>query len=349
MYINNVKNILEKSIINQRPVLLRGGAGTGKSSIIHQIARENDLEIIDLRLPLLDATDLRGLPSIDSKNNQAKWLPPDFLPSDPDSQGILFLDEITSASPMVQVAAFQLILDRAIGNYKLPDGWAIIAAGNRLKDKSVVYKMPKPLANRFIHIHMDTDLNEWKKWAYTKGIASSILGFLSFKEEYLYKDPTNEDDAFPTPRTWEYVNDVISWELSEAEERETLFGTIGEAAGREFIAYKSLVDKLPDVNNIINGGDYTLPNDISVIHAITSTMCYRYKAIHKENKGISEKYCLAALKYISNITTIEMKVQVIREFQHNAKVPLIGNRNENVRNAWRKVSDEVRDYIHIEV
>ena len=347
MYINEVKNILEKSIVNQRPVLLRGGAGCGKSSIIAQIASENDLELMDLRLPLLDATDLRGLPSIDNKAGLAKWLPPDFLPSDPDSVGILFLDELTSAAPMVQVAAFQLVLDRAIGNYKLPDGWAIVAAGNRVQDKSVVFKMPKPLANRFIHLNLDVDLNQWKQWAYTANIAPSIIGFLSFKEEYLYKDPKSEDDAFPTPRTWEFSNEVISWELSEHEERETLIGTVGEGAAREYLAYKNIVDKIPDINKILNGEDYTLPNDIAVLHSINSTLCYRYKSL-SNGKPLAEKYVMAALKYIDKINTIELKVATVREFLHTAKVPIIGNRSETVRDAWRKVSSELKGYIHID-
>ena len=174
MKAQDISKSLEKLIQSQIPVFVWGSPGIGKSSIIKQIAVEKGLEFVDL---LLDPTDLKGIPFFDQENNEAVWASPNFLPKNPNSKGILFLDEINTAPPSVQASAYQLVLDRKVGDYELPKGWSIVAAGNNESDRGVVYRMPPPLANRFVHLNMEVSFDDWKGWAYENGIESSIIAF----------------------------------------------------------------------------------------------------------------------------------------------------------------------------
>ena len=129
----------------QRPIMVWGAPGIGKSDVVKQIGTESKREVIDIRLPLWEPTDIKGIPFFNQKLNTMEWAPPAELPSDPKSTAILFLDELNAAPPSVQAAAYQLILNRRVGTYKLPEGVSIVAAGNRETDKGVTYRMPAPL------------------------------------------------------------------------------------------------------------------------------------------------------------------------------------------------------------
>ena len=157
---------LKHCIDLQRPVMVWGAPGIGKSDIIKQIGDEAKREVIDIRLPLWEPTDIKGIPFYNSKSNLMEWAPPIELPSDPKSKAILFLDEINAAPPAVQAAAYQLILNRQVGAYKLPEGVSIVAAGNRETDRGVTFRMPAPLSNRFVHLEMKADFEDWFEWAW---------------------------------------------------------------------------------------------------------------------------------------------------------------------------------------
>ncbi len=236
------------------PVFIWGAPGIGKSSVVKQIANDHRYEFIDLRLSLLDPTDLKGIPFFDKENNQASWASPDFLPKDKNSKGILFLDEINTAVPSVQASAYQLVLDRKVGNYELPENWSIVAAGNRQNDRGVTYKMPPPLANRFVHLEMDVDFEDWKNWAYKNDIDESIIGYLGFDQSRLFDfDPIKEQRSFPTPRSWEYVNKILSSGVSKSLLNEAIGGCIGEENSIDFLAFKKVMHRLPDIDSIIKG------------------------------------------------------------------------------------------------
>jgi len=210
------------------PTFLWGAPGIGKSSIIKQIADEKKMGFIDLRLALMDPSDLKGIPFYDKESHTALWAPPAFLPKD--GNGILFLDELNSAAPSVQASAYQLILDRKVGEYDLPDGWAVVAAGNRESDRGVTYRMPGPLANRFVHFEMEVSVEDWKVWAYENEICESIIGYISYKEEHLFTfDAKSNEKSFATPRSWEYVDKILKADL----DKELLLESISGAVGRE--------------------------------------------------------------------------------------------------------------------
>src|SRR3989344_1369249 len=148
-------------------IFMWGPPGVGKSDTVGQVADAEGLRMVDLRLALMDPTDLRGIPV--PEDGKAKWLPPSAPP--PEGRGILFLDELNLAPPLVQSSAFQLVLDRKIGEYELPEGWCIIAAGNKAEQGANAYKRAPPRRNRFVHIDFEIDIDDWRSWALKHDVA----------------------------------------------------------------------------------------------------------------------------------------------------------------------------------
>jgi hypothetical protein len=254
MKASNITKVVNKLIVKKLPVFIWGAPGIGKSSIVKQIASEQGLEFLDLRLSLLDPTDLKGIPFFNAETNEGVWAKPSFLPSAPDSKGILFLDEINTAPPAVQASAYQLILDRKVGEYELPEGWSIVAAGNRENDRGVVYKMPPPLANRFVHFEMDVDFDDWKAWAYSAKIDSSVIGYLAYDKSMLFTfDPTSNEKSFATPRSWEYVDSIIKSGIDAELILDSISGAVGREAAVGYISFKKVMNNLPDLNTILDG------------------------------------------------------------------------------------------------
>ncbi|MEH2254855.1 ATP-binding protein [Nostoc sp.] len=187
-------NLIRKNL--QISTMIWGPPGIGKSSIVGQIAQENDIDFVDVRLSQLAPTDLRGLPV--AEDGISKWYPPEFLPRD--GKGILFLDELNMAPPAMQGVAQQLILARKVGSYVVPSGWFVWAAGNRKEDRAAVFDMPTPLANRFLHLEAQPDFDSFKAYALETGVHEQIIAFLSFRPTLLHKiDP--QQPAWPSPRS----------------------------------------------------------------------------------------------------------------------------------------------------
>jgi hypothetical protein len=239
--------------------MIWGPPGVGKSSIVAQVASNAGLGLIDLRLSQLAPTDLRGLPVADGK--VSKWLPPEFLPSR--GKGILFLDELNMAAPAIQGIAQQLILNRQVGNYSVPDGWFVWAAGNRKEDRAAVFDMPAPLANRFLHYHVEPHFESFRSWAGGRGIHEQILAFLAFRPTLLHKPDANHP-AWPSSRSWELASELheIGMKIAPA---------VGTGAEAEFDAFCKVCQNLPDLENILlNGGKgIPFPEEPSLRYAIT--------------------------------------------------------------------------------
>jgi len=245
-------------------LMIWGPPGVGKSSIVAQCAEGTGLSLIDLRLSQLAPTDLRGLPvPID---NVSKWYPPEFLPRD--GQGILFLDEINMAPPAMQGIAQQLVLDRKVGSYVVPDGWFVWAAGNRKEDKASVFDMPAPLANRFVHLEVQPDFDSFKVHALKAGLDERILAFLAYRTNLLHHiDP--RQPAWPSPRTWFMASELRSIGLPIA-------AAVGSAAALEFEAFEAVYRKLPDLDAIASGRKgANFPDEPSVRYAVTIGLAIR--------------------------------------------------------------------------
>jgi hypothetical protein len=221
--------------------MIWGPPGIGKSSIVAQVAQQNSLQIVDLRLSQLAPTDLRGLPV--AENGVAKWFPPEFLPTS--GEGILFLDEINMATPAMQGIAQQLILDRQVGSYRVPDGWFIWAAGNRKADRAAVFEMPSALANRFVHLEITPDFDSFRIWGLNQNLNEQILAFLAFRPTLLHQIDA-QHPAWPSPRSWAMAHELQRATLSVEP-------AVGIAAAGEFDAFCAVYQNLPDLEPILAG------------------------------------------------------------------------------------------------
>lgn len=272
----SAKRSIEHLTNRKVPVFLWGPPGIGKSSIVAQIAKDRGVEYIDLRLSLLDPTDLRGIPFFNSDDNSAVWAPASFLPDGSQKEGILFLDELNTAAPMVQASAYQLILDRKIGEYTLPEGWSIVAAGNRESDRGVVFRMASPLANRFVHLDMEVNVDDWSEWAKKAGLDTSIIAFISYRPDALFAFNTKSDSkAFATPRTWQYVNEIIESTPEEDLLLPMISGAIGEELAASFLGFKSVAKSLPDIDKILEGEINDVPEETSALHILCTALALR--------------------------------------------------------------------------
>ncbi|MDO9055149.1 MAG: AAA family ATPase [Sulfuricurvum sp.] len=271
---SQAKITIESLIESQIPTFLWGAPGIGKSSIIKQIAHEKDLECIDLRLSLLDPTDLKGIPFYDKEAHLALWAPPSFLPRE--GRGILFLDELNAAAPAVQASAYQLILDRKVGEYTLPKGWSIVAAGNRESDRGVVYRLPSPLANRFVHIEMEVSATDWRIWALQSRIDPRLIAYIGFKNSALFGfDPLRNERSFATPRSWEAVHKILESGLPRNLLLEAISGAVGEDAAVDFLGYCKIMDHLPDIDGILRGEECEAPTELSTLYALSNILVSR--------------------------------------------------------------------------
>ena len=246
-------------------VMLWGPPGVGKSSIVAQTAKAHGLEFIDVRLSQLAPTDLRGLPV--PQDGISRWYPPEFLPTG--GQGVLFLDELNMAPPTMQGMAQQLILDRKVGSYTLPEGWFIWAAGNRKEDRASVFDMPAPLANRFLHLEVEPELESFKRYGFTAGIHERILAFLAFRPQLLHA-MDSKHPAWPSPRSWEMASTLLKAGLEIAP-------VVGQGAAAEFEGFVQVYDVLPDLEPILagRGQDKAFPQEPSSRYAITVGLTMR--------------------------------------------------------------------------
>jgi len=294
---NGAKNAIRKAFKKQRPIFLWGPPGIGKSDIIHQIGAEMDAHVIDIRLSLWEPTDIKGIPYFDPNQNKMVWGSPSELPDeDLASQYpyvILFLDEMNSAAPSVQAAAYQLILNRRVGQYRLPDNVLIVAAGNREADKGVTYRMPAPLANRFLHLEMRVDFEDWSMWATDNRIHKDVVGYVTFAKKDLYDfDPKSASRSFATPRSWCFVSELLEDDdTDDTTMMDLIRGAVGEGLAVKFMAHRKISSKLPKPEDILAGKVKKMDTkEISAMYSLTVSLCYELKdAADKNDKKFNEK------------------------------------------------------------
>ena len=293
---NKAKNSIKHAIKKQRPIFIWGPPGIGKSDIVHQIGEYMDAQVIDVRLSLWEPTDIKGIPYYAANDNTMKWAPPVELPDEKFAKKhkaiILFLDEMNSAAPAVQAAAYQLILNRKVGTYTLPDNVYIVAAGNREADKGVTYRMPAPLANRFVHLELAVDFDDWFQWAVDNNIHKDVVGYLTFSKKDLYDfDPKSPSRSFATPRSWSFVSELLEDELDEETTTDLVSGAVGEGLAIKFVAHRKVAAQMPNPTDILSGKVKELKTkEISAMYSLTVSLCYELKeASDKGDKKFDNK------------------------------------------------------------
>jgi hypothetical protein len=294
---NSAKGAIKHALKRKRPIFLWGPPGIGKSDIVRQIT--NDLtnsHLIDVRLSLWDPTDIKGIPFFDSNSGTMQWAPPSELPSKEFAEEydniVLFLDEMNSAAPAVQAAAYQLILNRRVGTYELPDNVVIVAAGNREADKGVTYRMPAPLANRFIHLELAVSFDDWFEWAVNNNQHKDVVGFLQFSKKDLYDfDPKSPSRSFATPRSWSFVSELLEDDIDENTTTDLVSGAVGEGLAVKFMAHRKVASSMPNPTDILAGKVKEIQSkEISAMYSLTVSLCYELKeADNNGDKKFDEK------------------------------------------------------------
>jgi hypothetical protein len=276
---------LLKAFSKKRPLFLWGPPGIGKSELVEDITQELGGAMIDLRLGQMEPTDIRGIPFYNKDVGKMDWAEPIDLPSAEFAAQhpivVLFLDEMNSAAPSVQAAAYQLILNRRIGKYFLPDNVVVVAAGNRESDKGVTFRMPTPLANRFIHQEMRVDFPSWQEWAVQNKVHKDVVGYLSFAKQDLYDfDSKSSSRAFATPRSWTFVSQLLEDESGDDDTIMNLVaGTVGEGLAVKFMAHRKIAGRMPNPADILAGKVKDLDvKEVSAMYSLVISMCYELKA-----------------------------------------------------------------------
>jgi hypothetical protein len=380
---SKLKAMINHATQRQRPLFISGPPGIGKSDVVAEVAKMQNRPLIDIRLPLLEATDIRGLPHLaevtirDADGNVVmneqnvpltekvfKWSTPSDLPTDPNSRALVFFDEMSAAPPSVQAATYQLILNRKIGTYQLPDDVVIVAAGNRVKDKGVAYNMPTPLANRFIHTTLHVDFDDWQEWAIMNRIHPDVVGYLTFQPNDLFDfDPRRESYAFATPRSWSFVSDLIYERKPDGSYGNTTLpvdvlsdlikGTVGEGPAIKFMTYRKQANNLPRPRDILEGKITKLNvKQIDIMYSLSTSLVYELlddnnKAAFAAKNGDKNSH-KALSEFVTNFFQFimdnfedEMVVMAARSF-------MLSTRNNPVRPSYIKNWKEfVNKYNHL--
>ena len=328
----SAKKSIRFAIKKRRPVFLWGPPGIGKSDIVKQIGEDAGREVIDVRLALWEPTDIKGIPYYNADQGKMVWAPPAELPTNPESTAIIFLDELNSAPPAVQAAAYQLILNRRVGTYELPKGVDVVAAGNREGDRGVTYRMPAPLANRFIHLEAKVDFDDFQEWAVMNAVHPEVLGYVGFAKQDLYDfDPKSPSKAFATPRSWVFVSDLLKDEDCDVDTLHNLVaGAVGDGLAVKFMAHRKIAGKLPKAEDILDGKVKDLQvKEVSAMYSLTVSLCYELKdRADKKHKGwdsMADNF----FRYMMDCFPTELVVMGAKTALTNYDLPLDATKMKN--------------------
>ena len=337
---SQARKSLLKAFKAQRPVFLWGPPGIGKSELVEGLTKELGGYMIDLRLGQMEPTDIRGIPFYNKDLGKMDWAEPIDLPSqelaDQYPTIVLFLDEMNSAAPSVQAAAYQLILNRRIGKYVLPENVVIVAAGNRESDKGVTFRMPSPLANRFVHLEVKHDYDSWNEWAVKHRVHKDVVGYIGFaKNDLMDFNPRSSSRAFATPRSWSFVSEFLyDDDATDQELTDLISGTIGDGLAIKFMAHRKVAGQMPMPTDILSGKVTELKTkEISAMYSLTVSMCYELQdAYEKLGKAkIDEWHKMADFffRFMMDNFTTELVVMGARVALTTYNLPMVPGKMKN--------------------
>jgi ATPase family associated with various cellular activities (AAA) len=335
----------------KRPLFLWGPPGIGKSELVASICESMNGKLYDLRLALMDPSDLKGVLYYNPAVGNAMWNAPPDLPTKEEAAKypvvFLFLDEMNSAAPATQAAAYQLVLNRRVGTYELPDNCVIIAAGNRDTDRGVTYRMPKPLANRFVHLQLRVDFESWQNWAIDNMIHPDVLAYVTCNKNDLFQfEPSSNSVSFATPRSWVFVSQLLTQELKDMELNDLVAGTVGEGVALKFAAHRKIASQMPNPSDILKGKIKELKNkDIGAKYSITISLCYELKASY-DNRGGERmkeadnnewhKEIDNVFRFLLDNLDTELQVMFVSTLMKNYRLPMKTSKTPNYKEFSQK-------------
>jgi len=311
-----VRATVDKNL--KRSIMVLGPTGVGKSEVMHQIAQSYGMKVIDIRLLLWSLTDLKGIPYPDDTQTYTKWLINDVLPRiDRDGEsGILLLEELNASTKTVQAAAYQLTLDRRIGDYVLPEKWHIVATGNREQDSGVYIAPPAPLADRFEILEVEVDFNAWRDYAITFGYSPVIISYLSANRTALYtfKPEDSAELVFATPRSWAAVSDLLNAGFTDETLRIKMEGNIGAGEAAGLLKYMKNSDRLPDIEAILSGSymeQNAMPFNatLDVYYLLIQNFVYTIGSDFRKQGEKWKDYTDNTVAFISNIEDFPLELK----------------------------------------
>jgi hypothetical protein len=317
--------------------LVRSAPGCGKSTIIKDIAKELDMDFLDVRLAQMEAVDLGGLVYPDKEGITFSHLPLDLFPlkeihRKPEKPVLILLDELTSCAPDVQVSAYRLILDRQIGNYNLHNNVYLVAAGNRETDNAVVNPMSSALVSRMVHLNLDVDNKSWIKWASNNDIDSRIIAFINYSGLLSTFDKFEKQDTltYATPRTYEMLSKLVKpltkvdWEYGDL-----IQGTVGSEAGSSFISFCNVYNDIPSYSEIVAN-----PEKIEISERGDTNIAI----VSMLNHSVNRKDIDAVVTYVKRLN-LEYQTVFFQTLTYNNKLLLV---SQCVRK-WIKENSDLFD------
>lgn len=309
---------LKQTLKNNLPVLLTGAPGVAKTSIIKQVALHLNYKLFISHPVLEDPTDLKGLPF--ANENRAEWLLYGqtfdiFNCADP---AVWLIDDLGQASPSVQAAYMQLLLERSLSGRQLPENIRMIACTNRRKDKAGVTGILEPVKSRFVSIiEVEACIDCWSEWAIGANIHELIIGFLRFRPTFLSDFlPSADLTNTPTPRTWQHASQILQLDLPQSIKERALIGAVGEHAANELLAFERLKDIMPDLRQILSGQldlERCCAYPLSVLYAICTALVVRSEPEHVNNVM---RYAEALSDVNCDMTTVLIKDLIAKHGDH---------------------------------
>ena len=314
---SQLKTLLPLYIRANKPIILWGGPGEGKSGFIRSIVEKMEYDIQDFRLLMRDAVAVHGLPKMNDQQRMS-WALPEEIPlasDDIKKPLVMFLDELPAAPTNVQTVAYQMLHERAIDNVPMHENVRFIAAGNRERDGAVSNRMPTPLANRMAHFDVEADIKSFLDWGHNKGVHPFVLAHLENSPQDLRVSDAKEyttSKSFRSPRAWEYASDVMHEAMRGVDGiNESTIELLGDVVGSfvgtptaaNFTGYLAVGSKLPRPADIlagkVSGKKFELHEEFFISCGILAMLQEQRKALETK---LGAKYYMdeTFTKYVDN-------------------------------------------------
>ena len=320
----------------KRPIFGLGKGGIGKTESMYSLAEEMKIGFIDIRLLLYSEVDLKGIPYPDADHVKTIWLQNNILPTEErdGKKGILLLDEITSVNRSVRTAAYQLLNERKLGEYKLPDGWMVVCLGNGEEDGGEYQGMEGNFANRCSIFEVQVSLDDFKAWAIRHNVNELVLAYLSFNNNHLHTYNNNFDDnlLFASPRSWKAISDILNKaKFNEDDKIQSLRikGNVGNLVGDMFLAFCTFRSQLADIDGILAGKQINEPESTEAVHisiqALIAKMTHLIKEDKQQNGKITKSMqaCAHGCKWLIGLNSVENSIMGLIDFIRSDKLTII--------------------------